>query len=85
MRGGSGHGPTRRARLWKPFRGKRGRGGVRRGGPCPGRAGHEFFDDIRVMTPDPAVKAAWLGLLASARATAPAGVDWRALDLALGS
>ncbi|MGJ6980491.1 glycine--tRNA ligase [Aestuariimicrobium soli] len=43
-----------------------------------------FFDQILVMADDPAVKAARLGLLASVLASAPAGVDWRALDLALG-
>ena len=45
----------------------------------------KFFDDILVMAPDPAVKAARLGLLAAVRASAPHTVDWRALDLALGA
>ncbi len=39
-----------------------------------------FFDDILVMAHDPEVKAARLGLLASVRASAPAGIDYRALD-----
>lgn len=43
-----------------------------------------FFDQILVMAEDPAVKAARLGLLASVLESAPAGIDWRALDLALG-
>ena len=46
---------------------------------------NRFFDDILVMAPDPALKAARLGLLAAVRATAAEGVDWRALDIALGS
>jgi len=44
----------------------------------------KFFDDILVMAPEPQVRAARLGLLAATRATAPDGVDWRALDIALG-
>ena len=44
----------------------------------------KFFDDILVMAPDPALKAARLGLLAAVRASAPQTVGWRALDLALG-
>ncbi|WP_245558835.1 glycine--tRNA ligase [Aestuariimicrobium kwangyangense] len=43
-----------------------------------------FFDQILVMAEDPAVRAARLGLLASVLASAPAGIDWRSLDLALG-
>lgn len=44
-----------------------------------------FFDDILVMADDPALKAARLGLLASIRAAAPTGIDYRALDVALGA
>ncbi|WP_240322847.1 glycine--tRNA ligase [Austwickia chelonae] len=43
-----------------------------------------FFDDILVMAKEEDVKASRLGLLATVRATAPDGVDWRALDIALG-
>jgi glycyl-tRNA synthetase len=42
-----------------------------------------FFDEILVMAPDPAVRAARLGLLASARAVAPDYLDWKALHTAL--
>ncbi|MCH8612226.1 glycine--tRNA ligase [Arsenicicoccus dermatophilus] len=42
-----------------------------------------FFDDILVMAPDPQVRAARLGLLASVRAAAPDQVDWSALATAL--
>ncbi len=46
---------------------------------------NRFFDDILVMAKEPDVRAARLGLLAAVRATATDGIDWRALDLALGS
>ena len=42
-----------------------------------------FFDDVLVMAPDPAVRAARLGLLASVRATAPNYLDWKALHSAI--
>ncbi|WP_168583911.1 glycine--tRNA ligase [Gephyromycinifex aptenodytis] len=45
---------------------------------------NRFFDDILVMAKDPDVKAARLGLLAAVRATAPAGIDYKALDTVLG-
>jgi glycyl-tRNA synthetase len=45
---------------------------------------NKFFDDVLVMTEDPALRAARLGLLASVRATAPDYLDWKALHLALG-
>jgi glycyl-tRNA synthetase len=43
-----------------------------------------FFEDILVMAPEEDLRAARLGLLAAVRATAPAGIDWNALNLALG-
>ncbi|GAB49923.1 glycine--tRNA ligase [Mobilicoccus pelagius] len=42
-----------------------------------------FFDDILVMAKEEDVKAARLGLLAAVRATAPTGIDYRALDTLL--
>ena len=42
-----------------------------------------FFDDVLVMAPDPAVRAARLGLLASVRGAAPDYLDWKALHAAL--
>ncbi|WP_207731034.1 glycine--tRNA ligase [Aestuariimicrobium ganziense] len=47
-------------------------------------ATNEFFDQTLVMADDPALRASRLGLLASVLAKAPAGIDWRSLDLALG-
>ncbi|MHA6512488.1 glycine--tRNA ligase [Tessaracoccus sp. Z1128] len=47
-------------------------------------AADRFFTDILVNAEDPAVRASRQGLLASVLALAPAGVDWRALDIALG-
>lgn len=41
-----------------------------------------FFDDILVMTPDPPLRAARLGLLATVAATAPVEIDWVALHAA---
>ena len=46
-------------------------------------AANSFFDDVLVMADDPELRAARLGLLASVLTTAPAGIDWRALDTAL--
>ena len=43
-----------------------------------------FFDETLVMAEDPAVRASRLGLIATVVARAPQGIDWRALDLALG-
>ena len=43
-----------------------------------------FFTDILVMADDPAVRQARLGLLATISARSPRGVDWQALDTALG-
>ncbi|CAL8977032.1 hypothetical protein TESS_TESS_01240 [Tessaracoccus sp. O5.2] len=43
-----------------------------------------FFDDILVNAEDQAVRAARQGLLASVLSLAPSGIDWRALDIALG-
>ncbi|WP_169337925.1 glycine--tRNA ligase [Propionicicella superfundia] len=45
---------------------------------------HRFFDETLVMADDPAVRAARLGLIATILDRAPEGIDWRALDLALG-
>jgi len=42
-----------------------------------------FFDDILVMAKEEDVKAARLGLLAAVRASAPNGVDYKALDTLL--
>ncbi|MBK8437535.1 MAG: glycine--tRNA ligase [Austwickia sp.] len=65
---------------------------VSEGGPAEGVAGYlpgahglaaavnRFFDDILVMDPDPQVRAARLGLLASVLVGAPAGIDWQAAD-----
>ncbi len=47
-------------------------------------AAARFFDDILVNAEDPEVRAARQGLLASVLALAPAGVDWKSLDVALG-
>ena len=47
-------------------------------------AAARFFDNILVNAEDPAVRAARQGLLASVLALAPAGVDWKSLDVALG-
>ena len=58
------------------------RGLTKASGPLVTAAG-TFFDDILVMAEDEKVKAARLGLLASLVALAPAGIDWRALDIAL--
>ncbi|MDO5699574.1 MAG: glycine--tRNA ligase subunit beta [Dermatophilus congolensis] len=46
-------------------------------------ASARFFDDILVMAPEPDVRAARLGLLATILASAPKGIDWRTLDTAL--
>lgn len=43
-----------------------------------------FFDETLVMADDEAVKASRLGLLAAVLDRVPRGIDWRALDLALG-
>ncbi|TWP36206.1 glycine--tRNA ligase [Leekyejoonella antrihumi] len=43
-----------------------------------------FFDDVLVMAQDPAVRAARLGLVQTVVARAPQGIDWRALNVALG-
>ncbi|HYO86997.1 MAG TPA: glycine--tRNA ligase [Dermatophilaceae bacterium] len=43
-----------------------------------------FFDEVLVMDPDERVRAARLGMLSWVYSGAPAGVDWPALDLALG-
>ena len=42
-----------------------------------------FFDKVLVNDPDPEVKAARLGLLASVRELAPAGLDYAAVDAEL--
>ena len=47
-------------------------------------AAARFFDEILVNAEDESVRAARQGLLASLLAAAPADVDWRALDIALG-
>ncbi|WP_198928230.1 glycine--tRNA ligase [Tessaracoccus sp. ZS01] len=47
------------------------------------QAAGTFFDDILVNAEDPAVRAARQGLLASVLALSPAGIDWKALDIAL--
>ncbi|WP_220489419.1 glycine--tRNA ligase [Tessaracoccus sp. MC1679] len=47
-------------------------------------AADRFFTDILVNAEDPAVRASRQGLLASVLALAPAGIDWKALDIALG-
>lgn len=47
-------------------------------------AAQRFFDAILVNAEDPAVRASRQGLLASVLAVAPAGIDWKALDVALG-
>ena len=47
-------------------------------------AAERFFEDILVNAEDESVRAARQGLLASLLAAAPADVDWRALDIALG-
>ena len=47
-------------------------------------AADRFFTDILVNAEDPAVRQARQGLLASILALAPAGIDWKALDIALG-
>ena len=44
---------------------------------------HRFFDETLVMSTEPELRAARLGLLASVLAKAPSGVDWKALDTAL--
>ena len=46
--------------------------------------GERFFEDILVNAEDESVLAARQGLLASLLAAAPAGIDWKALDIALG-
>ncbi|SDY25491.1 glycine--tRNA ligase [Tessaracoccus flavus] len=43
-----------------------------------------FFDEILVNADDPAVRASRQGLLAAVLAMAPADVDWKAVDIALG-
>lgn len=43
-----------------------------------------FFDETLVMAEDETVRASRLGLLASVLNVAPAGINWRALDTALG-
>ncbi len=45
---------------------------------------NRFFDDVLVMDPDPQVRAARLGMLAWVGLCAPTGIDWQALDTALG-
>ncbi|RRD46331.1 glycine--tRNA ligase [Tessaracoccus sp. OH4464_COT-324] len=47
-------------------------------------AAQAFFDDILVNADDPAVRASRQGLLGAVLAAAPAGVDWKMLDVALG-
>jgi len=47
-------------------------------------AADRFFTDILVNAEDQAVRAARQGLLASVLSLAPSGIDWRALDIALG-
>ncbi len=47
-------------------------------------AAQRFFDDILVNAEDPAVRASRQGLLAAVLAVAPSGIDWKALDVALG-
>ncbi|MHA6525718.1 glycine--tRNA ligase [Tessaracoccus sp. G1721] len=47
-------------------------------------AADRFFTDILVNAEDPTVRVSRQGLLASVLSLAPAGVDWRALDIALG-
>ncbi len=47
-------------------------------------AADRFFTDILVNAEEPAVRASRQGLLASVLSLAPAGIDWRALDIALG-
>ena len=43
-----------------------------------------FFDDILVNAEDPSVRASRQGLLASVLELAPVGIDWKAVDIALG-
>ena len=47
-------------------------------------AAERFFEDILVNAEDESVRAARQGLLATLLAAAPAGIDWKALDIALG-
>lgn len=47
-------------------------------------AAQRFFDDILVNAEDVAVRSARQGLLAAVLAAAPSGIDWKALDTALG-
>ncbi|MDO5676068.1 MAG: glycine--tRNA ligase [Propionibacteriaceae bacterium] len=47
-------------------------------------AAAKFFDDILVNAEDADVRAARQGLLASVLALSPEGIDWKALDTALG-
>ncbi|MHA6508827.1 glycine--tRNA ligase [Tessaracoccus sp. Y1736] len=47
-------------------------------------AADRFFTDILVNAEDQAVRVSRQGLLASILALAPAGIDWKALDIALG-
>ena len=47
-------------------------------------AADRFFSDILVNAEDQAVRASRQGLLASVLSLAPSGIDWRALDIALG-
>lgn len=47
-------------------------------------AAQRFFDDILVNAEDPALRVSRQGLLARVLAAAPSGIDWKALDIALG-
>nr|WP_212755977.1 glycine--tRNA ligase [Flexivirga aerilata] len=44
----------------------------------------KFFDDVMVMADDPQLRATRLGLLQTIVERAPRGIDWRALNTALG-
>lgn len=45
---------------------------------------NSFFDEVLVMAEDPAVRSARLGLVQTFVDRAPAGIDWKALNSALG-